>query len=127
MELGWVILGLKRAQQDAELAVTVVVACAKGTVTSYPKAYCEKYTFLILWREMTCTLHALDGSMKQSLMHYFGKSFQVYKKPIRKIRYPFHLWKCFCFMEVSEKAQACCMIIHIHLQKYMFSTGLRRE
>lgn len=111
-----VILDLKRPQQDAELAVTVVVTCVKGTVTSHPKPYWEKYTFLFLWREMTCTLHAADGSMKQSMMQYFGKSFQVYKKATRKIRHPFHLWKCFCFMGALEEAQACCTMIHIHLQ-----------
>lgn len=93
--------------------------CAKGTVTgvsSYPKAHWEKYTLLVLCTEVNSTLHALDRSMKQPVMQHFGKIFQVYKKAMRKIRHLFHLCKCFHFMQVLAKAQAFCMIIHIHLQ-----------
>ena len=96
--------------------------CAKGMLTgvsSYPKAHWEKYTLLVLCTEVSCTpheVHTTDRSMKQSMMQHFGKFFQVYKKAIRKIRHPFHLCKCFHFMQVLAKAQAFCMIIHIHLQ-----------
>lgn len=66
------------------LAVVVVVTCAKGTVTSHPTGHWEKHTFLVLWRQKACTLHALDGSMKQSMMQYFGKKFPSIQETHKK-------------------------------------------
>lgn len=89
MELGWVILGLKRPQEDPQPAVTLVVTCVKGTVASYPKACWEKYTFLALWRKMARTLHAVDGSTKQFMMQYFAKISKYVRNPQEKSDIPY--------------------------------------